>query len=189
MPDLFSSDASVSFAAADVSAIASALDTVDASAARVSRTLSKTFADALINGKSFESTLSTIGQQLSSIALQSATKAAVDGIGSLLSSAFSSFSGAGGAVTAFAEGGIVAQPTFFGSGGGMGVMGEKGAEAIMPLARGPDGTLGVAASGQGGRPVAVTVNISTPDVQGFSRSEGQVSAALARAVARGSRSL
>ena len=189
MTEQFSGGSTSSFAVTDLSAIGTALDTVDASAARVSRTLSKTFADALINGKSFQSTLSTIGQQLSSIALQSATKAAVDGLGSALSSAFSSFAGGGGAVTAFAEGGVVSAPTFFGSGGGMGLMGEKGAEAIMPLARGPDGTLGVAASGQGGRPVAVTVNISTPDVQGFQRSEGQVSAALARAVARGGRGL
>ena len=55
----------------------------------------------------------------------------------------------------------------------------------MPLARGPDGKLGVR-SGSGGA-TSVTVNISTPDAESFRRSEAQVSAALARAVGRGRR--
>lgn len=49
----------------------------------------------------------------------------------------------------FAMGGIVTKPTFFkyADGGSFnnGVMGEAGPEAIMPLKRGPDGKLGVAA--------------------------------------------
>ena len=83
---------------------------------------------------------------------------------------------------------MVAAPTYFPLGRGLGVMGERGAEAVMPLARGPDGRLGVAASG-GGRSVNVVVNIATPDADSFRRSEAQVSAALARAVARGQRGL
>jgi phage-related minor tail protein len=72
--------------------------------------------------------------------------------------------------------------------GGTGLMGEAGPEAILPLRRGSDGRLGVAA-GSGGRPVSVTVNIATPDLGGFRRSEAQVAASLARAVARGQRAL
>ena len=90
-------------------------------------------------------------------------------------------------VTPFADGGVVARPTFFGSGGGLGLMGERGAEAIMPLARGPDGRLGVAASGGQGAATHVNVTISTPDVAGFQRSQVQIAGALARAVARGRR--
>jgi tape measure domain-containing protein len=46
----------------------------------------------------------------------------------------------------FASGGVVTSPTYFGFGGGRaGVMGEAGAEAVMPLRRGPDGRLGVGA--------------------------------------------
>ncbi|HKO57025.1 MAG TPA: phage tail tape measure protein, partial [Thermoanaerobaculia bacterium] len=56
------------------------------------------------------------------------------------------------------------------------------------LARGPDGRLGVR-SGGGGRPLSVTVNVSTPDAESFRRSEAQVSAALARAVSRGQRGM
>lgn len=60
-------------------------------------------------------------------------------------------------VQKFANGGVVSQPTYF----NMGLMGEAGPEAIMPLKRGRDGKLGVAANDNGG---AVTV------VQNFSFS-------------------
>ena len=53
------------------------------------------------------------------------------------------------------------------------------------LALRPDGRLGVAAQGRGGGP-SVTINISTPDIEGFQRSRGQIAAQLARAVQRGS---
>nr|DAW46449.1 MAG TPA: tail tape measure [Caudoviricetes sp.] len=43
--------------------------------------------------------------------------------------------------------GVVTKPTAFGMAGGMGVMGEAGPEAIMPLTRGADGSLGVKAMG------------------------------------------
>ena len=99
----------------------------------------------------------------------------------------------GGRVRPFAEGGIVAAPTYFPLAGpsaesGLGLMGEAGPEAILPLKRGSDGRLGVAAGGSE-RPVAVTVNIATPDIESFRRSEAQVAARLARAVARGRRAL
>jgi len=119
------------------------------------------------------------------------------GVGSLFGSLFgsgstSAFAKGGvfsrGMVMPFAQGGVVGAPTYFPLGRGLGVMGEKGAEAVMPLARGPDGRLGVRAGG-GGRPVSVNVHIATPDAESFRRSEAQVSAALARAVARGQRGL
>jgi phage-related minor tail protein len=92
-----------------------------------------------------------------------------------------------GIVIPFAQGGVVGAPTYFPLGRGLGLMGERGAEAVMPLARGSDGRLGV--RGGGGRPVSVTVNVTTPDADSFRRSEAQVSAALARAVARGQRGM
>lgn len=68
-----------------------------------------------------------------------------------------------GGVRAFANGGvftnsIVSSPTLFrfANGGALGMMGEAGPEAIMPLRRGPDGRLGV--SGGGGGDVQVIVN-------------------------------
>ncbi|MXQ13843.1 phage tail tape measure protein [Microvirga makkahensis] len=118
------------------------------------------------------------------------------GIGSIFGSLFGSGGSAApfaeggvfsrGMVMPFAQGGIIGAPTYFPLGRGLGIMGERGAEAVMPLARGPDGKLGVR-SGGGGRPASITVNITTPDVESFRRSEAQVSAALARVVARGQR--
>lgn len=118
------------------------------------------------------------------------------GLGSILGSLFggggSAFAKGGvlsrGMVMPFAKGGVIGAPTYFPMGRGLGLMGEQGAEAVMPLARGPDGRLGVR-GGAGGRPLSVTVNVSTPDAESFRRSEAQVSAALARAVARGQRGM
>ena len=73
------------------------------------------------------------------------------------------------AYTAFAKGGtftnqIVAKPTYFrfakGSGFGTGLMGEAGPEAIMPLTRGADGSLGVSASGIGSGDVQVNIPVT-----------------------------
>lgn len=66
-------------------------------------------------------------------------------------------------VTAFAKGGIVDSPTFFNSPtSGVSVMGEAGAEAIMPVKRGANGELGVQAVG-GGKETNLNFNITTPD--------------------------
>jgi hypothetical protein len=52
-----------------------------------------------------------------------------------------------GRVLAFANGGVVTSPTAFAMPNGLGVMGEAGPEAIMPLTRGAGGRLGVQARG------------------------------------------
>ena len=91
-----------------------------------------------------------------------------------------------GRVMPFAKGGVVAQPTAFPMRGATGLMGEAGPEAIMPLARGADGRLGVQAAGAS-RPVTVVMNITTPDVQGFQRSQTQIAAQAQRMLARGQR--
>lgn len=61
----------------------------------------------------------------------------------------------GGRVIPFASGGVVDSPTFFPMARGIGLMGEAGPEAIMPLKRGPDGKLGVVAQGGGGVHISV----------------------------------
>ncbi|MGQ0565948.1 MAG: phage tail tape measure protein [Gemmobacter sp.] len=115
--------------------------------------------------------------------------ALAQGISSLVSGLMPFEKGAAfsqGRVMPFARGGIVAEPTSFPMRGGRGLMGEAGPEAIMPLARGADGRLGVQAGG-GGRAVTVVMNIATPDVQGFQRSQSQIAAQAARALSRGQR--
>lgn len=91
-----------------------------------------------------------------------------------------------GRVMPFARGGVVSSPVAFPMRGGRGLMGEAGPEAIMPLARGADGRLGVQAAG-GGRSVNVVMNVTTPDVAGFARSQSQIAAQVSRALARGER--
>ncbi len=90
----------------------------------------------------------------------------------------------GKGITPFADGGIVNSPLLFPLRGGAGVAGEAGPEAIMPLARGPDGKLGVRGGGGGAH---ITINISTPDIASFRQSQAQIAAMMSRAVARGER--
>ena len=175
------------FAAQDLNLVKTTLDGITLSSDKVAASLSKAFSGAVVSGKSFDDTLKTITTSLAKMLVSAGTQPLTQGLSSLLSGAFSATSNA---VTPFAEGGIVSQPTFFGTGaGGTGLMGEKGAEAIVPLSRGPDGRLGIAAGGGGGRPVSIHVSIATPDAESFRRSEAQVTGALARAVARGPRAL
>lgn len=71
------------------------------------------------------------------------------------------------------SGQVVSKPTLFPFANGMGLMGEAGPEAILPLKRGADGKLGVRLSGGGGAQVNVVVNNNAPvDVQQTS-STGQ----------------
>ena len=90
-----------------------------------------------------------------------------------------------GGVTAFAKGGVIAAPSYFPLGQGTGHAGEAGPEAIMPLVRGSDGSLGVA--GGAGRAVTVNFNVTAPDARSFVASEAELSAMLLRAVRRGTR--
>ncbi|MEW9843931.1 phage tail tape measure protein, partial [Pseudomonas juntendi] len=71
-----------------------------------------------------------------------------------------------GGVQLFAKGGaftnsVLSRPTAFGiANGGLGVAGEAGPEAIMPLARGSDGSLGVqVVGGNGGGSTVVQLNV------------------------------
>ncbi len=191
-PDVFNTPgAAAPFAVQDLTATKLLLDQINASAGNVSKTLTTGFGSASASGRSFNDTLSLIAQSLAKMALRAGTKSLAEGLVGSLSGLLSGVFGGGGAVAPFAEGGVVASPTYFGNGASVGLMGERGAEAIMPLARGPDGRLGVVSQGGGASasPVAVTVNIAAQDVESFRRSEAQITGALARAVARGQRSL
>ena len=137
--------------------------------------------------------LGLVGQSMINAAYNAAVKPVTDHFGSLLGGLVNSimpFEKGGafsqGRVTPFATGGIVNGPVQFPMRGGMGLMGEAGPEAIMPLTRGPDGKLGVQAAG-GGRAVNVVMNIQTPDVAGFQRSQSQIAAQMGRVLARGQR--
>lgn len=185
--------AAATYSNAELQSMQKLLDQIDLSATRVTTTLSKGFGSAIVNGKSFNETLAIIGQSLARLAIRDGVKLATQTLTQQLAGLIADASGEATASPAQmsrnADGGIIASPTYFASGGAVGLMGERGAEAIMPLARGDDGRLGVIAQGANTRPVAVTVNISATDIDSFRRSEAQLTSALARAVARGQRFL
>lgn len=58
------------------------------------------------------------------------------------------------------SGQVVSQPTMFAFAKGAGLMGEAGPEAIMPLKRGADGSLGVQANGATGNQTLINVDIT-----------------------------
>jgi phage-related minor tail protein len=158
--------------------------------------LRRAFEGVLLDGKQVGDALSGLGRGLSRTALSQAlapVQDAVSGgvqsiVAGILPFARGAASGAG-KVAAFARGGIVDGPTRFPMRGGtIGLMGEAGPEAILPLARGSDGRLGIRAGGAGGA-VHVTMNISTPDAEGFRRSQSQIAAEMSRAIQRGRRNL
>ncbi len=168
--------------------------------------LTNAFASGIAKGKDFDQILQGVASKFLDMSLKAGLKPLdtlfSSGVSSLTSSAQSGFSGlnigslsslfGGGSapmnITPFAEGGVVSSPSYFPMGSSLGVAGERGSEAIMPLTRGSDGKLGVKGNG-GGASNNITVNIAATDVNSFRRSEAQVSAALARAVSRGNRGL
>lgn len=163
------------------------------------RAMSQAFTQSVAGGKQFDDVLKSLVLRLSNVAVAAAFKPLASGIAGGLDQLFTGlFGGSGGggkpfeaamgAIKPFAAGGVIGTPSYFPlSSGGLGLAGEAGPEAIMPLARGADGRLGVATSGAGA--ANVTIHISTPDLDSFRRSENYLTGQIARAVARGQRSL
>ena len=177
----------------DTTKAKAALGEAEVSARGFASALANAFTGLTVKGKDLGTVLEQLVGRLSTLALTAAFKPLESGLSQLLSGATGGLGFADGGVIAqgqvkpFARGGVVAAPTYFPlSGAGVGLMGEKGAEASLPLARGADGSLGVRTEG-GVRASAVTVNVATPDLAGFRRSDAYLSGLVARAVARGQR--
>ncbi len=115
--------------------------------------------------QTIENVIEDIGRLIVKITLLNALKAGLSGtgFGDFLFPAAPVASANGnvfnnGSLIPFASGGVVDGPTIFPIGTNTGIMGEAGPEAILPLARGADGKLGVSVDGSGG-PKSVHVNI------------------------------
>ena len=155
----------------ETEALKTQLADLDRMAESLGQRLVTAFAGAALQGRNLQDVLRGLALSLSRMALNQALKPLVSLIGS---------------VTPFADGGVVNSPVLFPTRGGTGLMGEAGPEAIMPLARGADGKLGVR-GGQGA--MNVTVNIAAQDAESFRRSQSQVAALITRAALRGQRNL
>jgi len=158
--------------------------------------LRRAFDGLVLDGKSLSAVMHGLAETMLDTVYAASVNPVMSQVGSLLSDGLNAaVSGmmpfangapfSQGRVMPFAKGGVVSQPTHFGMRGGTGLMGEAGPEAIMPLARGADGRLGVKA--QGGQNVHVTMNISTPDAQSFQRSQSQIAAQMTRVLGQGQR--
>lgn len=155
--------------------------------------LERAFQNAAFSGRSLEDVVRGLGQELASLALRNSIrplgKFLETGLGNVLDAALLGGAGSPAPVKPFARGGVLTGPSLFPlSGSALGLAGERGPEAVLPLRRGADGRLGVS-SDAGQRPVSVTVNVQATDADSFRRSEAQVAASLNRAVSRGLRNL
>lgn len=163
----------------------------------LSRGLRRAFDGVVLDGMKLSEALDVLAQSMINAAYNAAVKPVTDHVGGLLANGIGNLIGgllgfkdggsfAQGRVMPFASGGVVSNATYFPMRGGLGLMGEAGPEAIMPLSRGLDGKLGVRSEGNA-RPISVVMNISTPDAASFQRSQGQIAAQVGRALSRGQR--
>ncbi|MFC3692009.1 phage tail tape measure protein [Chenggangzhangella methanolivorans] len=154
---------------------ASALRRELTEAERLSRRFGSALGDALeagvVQGSSLSEVLRGLSARLSSIALSAALKPVETAFGSIFSGLTR---GLFGGASPFGAAGLAAP---------QGV--STALASASPAAVAAPAPQSAPQAGHG----AITVNISTPDAESFRRSEVQVSAALARAVARGRRGL
>lgn len=181
---------------ADVAPFQASLKELEQLSERFGSQLTGALKAAVVSGKDLDDILRRIGLNLAGMALEQGLKPLQSLAGSLFRSLLGGFGsllpfangGVPGHAMPFADGGVVSSPTYFSMGRNTGLMGEAGAEAILPLQRGADGRLGVAAAGSS-QPVSIVFNVTSPDAASFRKSEGQITGMLARAVSRGARGM
>ncbi|AKR54739.1 Phage-related minor tail protein [Devosia sp. H5989] len=168
----------------ELDGVSGELERIGSLADGVARSLTNAFRGAISDGKSLNGLLGDIARSFADIALKAAFKPLGNLVSGLIENVFAATNPVVQGVTPFAKGGVIAAPSYFPLGRGLGVAGEAGAEAVMPLMRGADGRLGVAG---GGGAVNVTFNVTASDARSFVGAEAEVGAMLLRAVRRGSR--
>ncbi|MGC5781614.1 hypothetical protein [Methylobacterium sp. NFXW15] len=164
-------------------------------------TLANSFADAIVNGRSFSDILRGLQAQIARAALQ-ATFTGQGPLAGLLGTAPAASAGpdAVGGLAGLAKTAASSIGSFFAANGGpveagrAYTVGEMGRELFVPNENGQvvpllRGVPAAPAPREGPRPLTVQMSVTTPDAPSFLRSEAQVTAALARAVQRGSRGL
>ena len=160
-----------------VTADTSSLQRELADAARYGRQFSSAlitaFEGVALRGKSLGDVLRSLALSLSRMALQAAFRPLEQGLTSLFGGLFSgglAFAKGGVVQNAlpvpFAAGGVIASPIAFPlAGGRMGLAGERGPEAIMPLARSRPFSNRCASASMSSSPNAVSSSASAPSVR------------------------
>lgn len=162
----------------------------------LSRGLGRAMKDLVVDGDSLSDVLGGLATSMINASFKSALSPVTDQVSGLFSSGLSSLTSSilpfadgaafsSGKVMPFARGGVVSSPTHFPMRGATGLMGEAGPEAILPLARGADGSLGVRSGGGGN--TTVVMNVTATDSASFERSRGQIATRMQRAMARANR--
>lgn len=141
--------------------------------------IADTFASAIRNSESLSDAFKNLLKDIGALIVKAMVLQAISplfggsggGVGGLFGSLFGITNANGNVfnqsgLVPFANGGVIDRPTIFPFARGVGLMGEKGPEAIMPLERGSDGKLGVKSSGEGGD-THITMNINAVDSQSF----------------------
>ena len=119
---------------------------------------------------------------LARIAIRQAIMQPLKGLFPFLTNANGNAFAANGVVP-YRKGGVVNSPTYFKYGGSnLGIMGEAGPEAVMPLKRGRGGKLGVIAQGGGAGNITVNVDASGSSVEGDTDGGRQLGEVIAAAI-------
>ena len=165
-------------------------DTIKSFSEEAGAAVSKAFQgmeDALVKfvmtGKlNFSDLTRSILADLARIAIRQAIIAPLTGLFPFLKNANGNAFAQNGIVP-YRKGGIVNSPTMFKFGGSnLGIMGEAGPEAILPLQRGKGGKLGVIAQGGGTGNITVNVDASSSSVEGDGDSSRQLGEVIAAAI-------
>lgn len=174
----------------DVAPLRAALAEASRLSSSFAGNMTRAFTDATLKGRELSDVVRSLALSLSQNTLEAALAPVSKTFGDTLAGLVTS-AGLGSALPVpFAKGGVISSPVTFplGPGGARGLAGEAGPEAVLPLARGTDGRLGVRAQGAGNA-INLTFNVTTPDADSFRRAEGQIAAMLSRTVSRGQRNL
>ncbi|MEM0977270.1 MAG: phage tail tape measure protein [Pseudomonadota bacterium] len=199
-------EAQLETSSAETDSLGQSLQTVNAGAVAAEQTftsldrslsggLRSAMKNVIFEGESLSSVFQTLAESMVIKSFDQSVSPVTDALSGTLTSGLGDLIGgilpfakggviANGRVHPFAKGGVVNSPTTFPMQGGTGLMGEAGPEAIMPLARGADGRLGVQG---GGSAVNVTMNVTTQDASSFQKSRSQIAAGLSRALQAGQR--
>jgi hypothetical protein len=159
-------DGDIAESRASADELKQSLDDLERIGDRFAARMVNAFEAVAIKGKNLDGVIKSLALSLSDMALDAALKPFQSALGNLFGQAFSGFAAPAG-LDALFGGGSAAPLSSPGLAGG---------------ASAPSLTAGTP-------PVNVTFNVSTPDVQGFRQSEGQLAAMLSRTVGAGQRNL